>query len=183
MALRIETFDNTRGGNTLYKALTHPCAARPARALLDVLAQHAPVAVYDPQGALEPFEAVFDLEGIAVAGAYVQQVARVGNAILGHSAQPVTELPHSRASAVFVAAFDAERIVAQIQPYLPDGALVFSLDAMRIPDDRLTDRRAYLNSLNFATNFVFFRDADGLHTRLVTANYWSGYAAGESPAG
>jgi len=27
MALRIETFDNVRGGNTLYKALTHPSAA------------------------------------------------------------------------------------------------------------------------------------------------------------
>jgi hypothetical protein len=179
MALRIETFDNTRGGNTLYKALTHPCAARPARALLDLLARHAPVAIYDPQGALEPFEAVFGLGGIAIAGVYIQQVARLGDAaILGYPVRPVTELPHSRASAVFVAAFDAERIVAQIQPYLPDGALVFSLDAMRIPTDRLTDRRAYLNSLNFATNFVFFRDADGLRTRLVTANYWSGYGAG-----
>ena len=28
MALRIETFDNARGGNTLYKALSHPHAAR-----------------------------------------------------------------------------------------------------------------------------------------------------------
>ncbi len=34
MALRIETFDNTRGGNTLYKALTHPAAAAPAQTLL-----------------------------------------------------------------------------------------------------------------------------------------------------
>ena len=55
MALRIETFDNTRGGNTLYKALTHPHAARAARALLDALANCAPVAIYDPLGALEPF--------------------------------------------------------------------------------------------------------------------------------
>ena len=29
--------------------------------------------------------------------------------------------------------------------------------------------------MNFATNFVFFRDADGHHTKLVTANYWSAY--------
>ena len=34
MALRIETFDNVRGGNTLYKALSHPHAARAARALV-----------------------------------------------------------------------------------------------------------------------------------------------------
>ena len=38
MALRIDTFDNVRGGNTLYKALTHPHAAEPARALLARLA-------------------------------------------------------------------------------------------------------------------------------------------------
>ena len=49
---------------------------------------------------------------------------------------------------------------------------------MRIPADRLTNRRSYLDPLNFATNFAFFRDAGGLHTRLVTANYWSGYGAG-----
>jgi hypothetical protein len=33
MALRIETFDNVRGGNTLYKALTHPQAAQRGRAI------------------------------------------------------------------------------------------------------------------------------------------------------
>jgi hypothetical protein len=35
-----------------------------------------------------------------------------------------------------------------------------------------------LDRLNFATNFVFFRDQDGLSTRLVSANYWAGYGAG-----
>jgi hypothetical protein len=33
--------------------------------------------------------------------------------------------------------------------------------------------------VNFATNFAFFRDADGMHTRLATANYWVGYGAGQ----
>ena len=69
-------------------------------------------------------------------------------------------------------------MIAQLQSFLPRGAEVFSLDAMRIPADRLTNRRFYLDPLNFATNFAFFRDAEGLHTRLVTANYWSGYGAG-----
>ena len=41
----------------------------------------------------------------------------------------------------------------------------------------LTNRARYLDRLNFATNFVFFRDADGLSTRLTTANYWAGYGA------
>ena len=85
MALRIETFDNTRGGNALYKALTHPAAARPARALLEKLARHAPVAVYDAGGAVEAFGAIYDLDQIEIAGAYVHQVARVGSVVLGHA--------------------------------------------------------------------------------------------------
>jgi hypothetical protein len=178
MAVRIETFDNARGGNTLYKALTHPAAARPGRALIDDLARSAPIAIYDAGGALEAFSAFYDLDRIEIAGVYVQQVARVGDAVLGRRTRPITELACCGARTVFVAAFDCERIVAQMRPYLPHGAEVFSLDALRIPADRLTNNRSYLDPLNFATNFAFFREGLGLHTRLVTANYWSGYGAG-----
>jgi hypothetical protein len=177
MALRIETFDNTRGGNTLYKALTHPAAARSARTLLETLTRAGPVAIYDPSGAAEAFDAIFCLDRVAVSGVYVQQVARIGTRVLGHPARPATELSCSHASTVFVAAFDAERAIAQLRSFLPRDAKVLSLDAMRIPEDRLTNCRAYLDPLNFTTNFAFFRDTDGLHTRLVTANYWSGYGA------
>ncbi len=55
-----------------------------------------------------------------------------------------------------------------------------SLDDARLPDDMLTNPRRYLDTLNFATNFAFFRDRDGHHTRLVTANYWAGYGAKET---
>ncbi len=178
MALRIETFDNASGGNTLYKALTHPSAAGPARALVDALRARPPVAIYDPDGAAAAFNEIFPLNALEIAGVYVQQVAQLGRPILGCPARPVTELSRAAAGAVFVAAFDAGRIAAQLGPYLPEGARVFTLDAMRIPAERLTSRRAYLDPLNFATNFVFFRDADGLRTRLATANYWAGYGAG-----
>jgi hypothetical protein len=178
MALRIETFDNARGGNTLYKALTHPAAARSGRALIGKLARHAPIAIYDAGGALEAFSAFYDLDQIEIDGVYVQQVARVGDVVLGRRTRPITELACCRARAVFVAVFDSERVVAQMRPYLPEGAEVFSLDALRIPADRLTNSHRYLDPLNFATNFAFFRDGGGLHTRLVTANYWSGYGAG-----
>lgn len=179
MALCIETFDNTRGGNALYKALTHPAAAPRARALLDKLARHAPVAIYDAGGAVEAFAAIYDLDQIEITGTYVQQIARIGSAVLGRPARPITDLAHCRARAVFVAAFDAERTIVQMRPYLPDDAVIFTLDAVRIPADRLTNSRSYLDPLNFATNFAFFRDFGGLHTRLVTANYWSGYGAGQ----
>jgi hypothetical protein len=178
MALAIETFDNARGGNTLYKALTHPAAAGPARQLLAALAAGGPVAIYDPDGAAAGFAAVFGLAGVAIEGLYVQETRRIGTRVLGHTARPVTELAGSGAVMVFVAAFDAERIVAQLQLLRPARAECLSLDAMRLPDDRLSNRRRYLDPLNFATNFAFFRDADGLHTRLSSVNYWAGYGAG-----
>jgi hypothetical protein len=178
MALKIETFDNASGGNTLYKALTHPSAAGPAWALIETLGRGPPVAIYDPHGAAAPFNEIFPLGALDIDGVYVQEAARIGRSILGHAARPATELARSRAGSVLVAAFDAERAGAQVEPYLAAGARVFSLDAMRIPADRLTNSRTYLDPLNFATNFVFFRDADGLHTRLATANYWKGYGAG-----
>ena len=178
MALRIDTFDNRSGGNTLYKALTHPHAAGAAWRLLAALAARAPVAIVDPSGAAAAFDAVFGLSGVETAGVFVQDVARIGTRILGHAARPVTDLAASPAAAVFLAAFDAERTIAQLQLLSPARAEIFSLDALRLPDDRLTNRRCYLDPLNFATNFAFFRDTDGLHTRLSTINYWSGYGAG-----
>ena len=178
MALRIETFNNATGGNTLYKALTHPRCAGPAQLLVRALADNAPLAIYDPAGAAEAFAELFALDSIEIAGVFVQKVERLGGCVLGRPAQPVTELARSGAGSVFVAAFDTERLTAQLAPFLPDGARTFSLDSMRIPFDRLTNRRIYLDPLNFATNFAFYRDTDRLHTRLATANYWSGYGGG-----
>jgi hypothetical protein len=43
----------------------------------------------------------------------------------------------------------------------------------------LTIPGRYLDRLNFATNHAFFRDESGLSTRLVSANYWAGYGAGQ----
>jgi hypothetical protein len=177
MALAIETFDNRRGGNTLYKALTHPHAAAAARALVAALACAGPVAIYDPGAAIAGFAAIFGLDGIDITGVYVPEVVRIGTPVLGRMARPATEIGGSGARAVFVAAFDAERATAQIEPYLPAGVARFTFDRMRLPTERLTNPRRYLDPLNFATNFAFFRDAAGLSTRLVTANYWTGYGA------
>ena len=59
------------------------------------------------------------------------------------------------------------------------GIAIESLDEMKLPPEMLGRGRRYLDPLNFATNFAFFRDSGGLHTRLVGANYWSGYGASE----
>jgi len=79
--------------------------------------------------------------------------------------------------AVLVLAFDAERVIGQIRHLVPAGADIVSLDAGRLDDSMLTNAKHYLDPINFATNFAFFRDAGGHHTRLVTVNYWGGYGA------
>ncbi len=177
MGLRIDTFDNVRGGNTLYKALAHPLAAAPGRELIDRLSHYGKIAIVDPQGAAEGFAELFDLSRLDIAGVYVQDIARIGKTVLGRAAEPVPSLRRSDARAVLVAAFDADRLIGQLGPLLPPNSDVFSLDAMRLPDERLTNKLTYLDPLNFATNFALFRDSATLHTRLVTANYWAGYGS------
>jgi hypothetical protein len=78
---------------------------------------------------------------------------------------------------VLVAAFEAGRVVERVRPFLPQGARVVTLDEAKLPAPLLTNPARYLDRLNFATNFAFFRDQDGLSTRLVSANYWAGYGA------
>ena len=177
MALRIDTFDNVRGGNALYKALAHPLAAAPGRALVERLGRYGKVAIVDPQGAAEGFAELLDLSALDIAGLYVQDVARIGQKGLGCVAEGVPALARSGARAVLIAAFDADRLIAQLGPFLPANCDLFSLDAMRIPGERLTNQRSYLDPLNFATNYALFRDTGAMHTRLVTANYWAGYGS------
>ncbi|MBV9812938.1 MAG: hypothetical protein JO326_09300, partial [Acetobacteraceae bacterium] len=176
--LDITTFDQRQGGNVLYKALAHPLAAEGIARLYAELAGRGAVALFDPEdvaGAL----AVMHPDMPPLAGVYVQDVRAIGGTRAGHPGRALTEIGASGARAVLVAAFDAARIVARIRHLLPAGAEVFTLDAARIPDALLTNPRRYLDRLNFATNYAFFREENGLSTRLVTASYWSGYGARE----
>ncbi len=177
MPLDIETFSNAVGGNAFYKAVTHPLAAEPARALVDRLRGSGPVAIYDPHGLLAAFDAVFPLEGLKIAGVFVQDLKDVGRLFRGHAARPVTELKACRCRSVLVAAFDAAAAGSHLKLFMPEGASLAAFDAFRLPDDMLSEKGRYLSNLNFATNFAFFRDEGGQHTRLVTINYWGGYGS------
>jgi len=177
MKLDIETFSNVKGGNSFYKAVTHPLAARAVPGLLQRLRGRR-VALYDPLGLASGFAEFYDLASLTLAGSFVQDLSAIGKTVLGRAAQPVTELRESGADAVLIAAFDARRLLDHIRHLLPSGAETLSLDALRIPEDMLTAKRSYLDPLNFATNFVFFEDTDERRTRLASANYWSGYGAG-----
>jgi hypothetical protein len=174
--LQIQTFDARAGGNVLYKALAHPLAAEAFARLYARLAEAGPVALYDPDGIAEALLAMYpDLPGLA--GLYVHDVLAVGTVRAGMTAQALTGLARSGARTVLIAAFDAGRIAARIAHLLPEGAKTLTLDEARLPGAMLSNHTRYLDRLNFATNLVFFRDAGGLSTRLVSANYWANYGA------
>ena len=175
--LDIETFSNSKGGSGFYKAVAHPLAARRAAPLLSRLGRARTLAIYDPAGFLAGFAALYDLSHAALAGIFVQDAAAIGRTILGRPARPVTELAAAAPDLVLIATFDADRIVDPIRDLVPAGTEFLSFDALRLPEELLTNRSEYLDPLNFATNFAFFRDAEGLHTRLVTTNYWTRYGA------
>ncbi len=177
MALRIETFSNVKGGDAFFKAVGHPLALSGARDLTARLAKSGSVAIYDPLGLVDAFASLHDLSSVALAGVFVQGVDAIGKPTLGRAAQPVTDLPAARAKTVLVLAFDAGRFIDHIRHLVPTGAEIVTLDTMRLPDDMLGNTRHYLDPLNFATNFAFFREAGGRHTRVATANYWAGYGA------
>jgi hypothetical protein len=177
--IEVDTFDPMRGGNVLYKALAHPLAAERMAALADWLHAHRPFAVVDPRGGAEALWMLYpDLP--RPADVLVQDVQQVGQQRLGRTTRPLDALASSEGATirgVLVMAFDADRLLDQFRWLLPPDAPVTTLDVVRIDPALLSEPRRYLDPLNFATNFVFFRDQDGLATRLVTANYWSGYGS------
>lgn len=174
MALDIATFDNTTGGNVFFKAVSHPLAADMARALISRLVKGGPVAIYDPLGIAAGINAFYDLARLDVRAVFVQDIGDIGKTRLGHKTQPVTELSDCNVSTVLVCAFDSERVARQVAHLIPAGATMVTLDEIRIPASMLSIPGRYLDAANFATNLAFFRDNGGLHTRLVTTNYWSG---------
>lgn len=180
MALSIDTFSNVKGGFPFFKAAGHPAVAPLAHALLARLAKAEAVAVYDPSGFAGALGELFPLAELPIREVLVQDLSDLGTTVLGQTAQPVTDLASSTASHLLVVAFDAEKILRDISRFVPEGMEVVTLDELRLPANRLTNPRQYLDPLNFATNFAFFRDGpDGrggrLHTRVATANYWHRY--------
>ena len=172
--LDIQTFDARQGGNVLYKAFAHPLAAESIARLAAGLP--GTLAVYDPDGVANALFALHP-EMPTLVEVFVHDSAQIGQSRAGCLAQPITDLRQSKAGALLVASFDAAKLRQRVAPLLPPGMDIVTLDEARLPAAMLTNPGKYLDTLNFATNYVFFREADGLSTRLVTANYWAGYGA------
>ena len=151
--------------------------AKQLRSVLSDLESRGPIAVYDPQNSATTLTALYETGSIEVCDVYVQKLEDLDRKIFGQQVQPVSELSGTKAKFLFVIAYDAERLIHQIEHLVPQGTKCISLDQARLPEGMLTNPSRYLSSLNFATNFAFFRDRDGLHTRLVSVNYWHRYGS------
>ncbi len=176
----LRTFDNQSGRNVFYRAAIHPMTAPLTARLVEKVARAPSVAVYDPVGQFADLAAMYDLSGWNVEGVYVQRIEEVGQDRAGHIARPLTEFADSAASLILVADFDGERILSRLGPYRPPAAEAESFDALRLGPEWLTNKDRYLDPLNFVSDFLFFRDADGLHTTVSTINYWHGHGARET---
>lgn len=173
--LKIETFDNKRGGNVVYKALSHPLAAQ---ALVALAASAGPVALFDPDDIAVPLTALCPT--LQIEQLYVQDVQAVGQTRAGHVARALIDIQHTKAKTVLMAVFDSGGQRQQrLQALLPPDVKLLTLDEVKIPATWCSVPGRYLEARNFATNFVFFRDDDKFATRLTTANYWAGYGAQE----
>ena len=131
------------------------------------------VAIYDPAGYFMDFAAVHDLSRWRVAGLYVQRIEEVGQRVrrvhrqTAHQSlrRPVRRFCSSPIST-------AALISRGSGPYRPAASRVESFDSLRLPKEWLTIPERYLEPLNFVSDFIFFRDEDGLHTSVSTINYW-----------
>ena len=179
MALRIDTFSNSAGaGSAFFKAVGHPLCWEAAQILIGKIKTAKNAAAFDPQNTLAAFCGVHALPENMFAAIYAQDVARFGEKSLGQETLPITDLS-AAVDVLFIPIFDAAAIAARIRRIAPPECQILTLDDMRLPERFLSDSRHYLNTINFATNLLFFRDEKESHTRLVTANYWSAYGAKE----
>jgi len=176
----LRTFDNQTGRNVFYRAAIHPMTAPLIEALIARVAAATSVAIYDPAGYFADLAAMYDLSGWAVSSVHCQRIEQVGQDRGGFEARPVTELAQSDAALLLIADFDGARHLSTLGPYRPGAAEWLSFDSLRLGAEWLTVADRYLDPQNFVSDFLFFRDAEGLHTSVSTTNYWHGHGAGET---
>ncbi|GAP24354.1 hypothetical protein GLF_1236 [Gluconobacter frateurii NBRC 101659] len=171
--LDIRTF-GPQGGNVLYKALAHPLAAEGLTRMEQDFAGQT-IAIYDPEDTVRTLVALYP--GLRPSVVLVHDTEQVGQPDeFGGTRKALVDLPHVDADIILALSFDDAKMRGRLGSLL-NGRDLYTLAPARLPDDMIVRGRPYLDKLNFATNFAFFRDDDRFSTRIVTANYWSNYGA------
>lgn len=167
MVLKIKTFAHQKPC-TFFKALGHPKVV----ARLDTLKNKPISSLYDPEGHWEDFLAMTGLP--APARVYVQAIEA-----LTPTTTLISNIQSDKPQNLLILSFEPEKHLTQMGHLLPAACEVTSLKDLRLPNEMLTLPQTYLSDLNFSTNFVFFREEGGWHTRLKSANYWAKYGSQE----
>lgn len=164
---------NNSGGTSLFKALGHPAVAEQGRAWRAGLERAGRIAIYDPLGDVHTVNALYNLQGLSPIAYYVQQVEHLDREFSGLPAQLISSIEAGFDTLLMTAFDDGDKLQGHLAHVLEDGIRLETLDALRLPDSRTTVKHTYLDPKNFATNYALLRDGEGLHTRVVTANYWT----------
>ncbi|MBA3813333.1 MAG: hypothetical protein H0X26_02395 [Alphaproteobacteria bacterium] len=165
MTLKIKTFVNQKPC-TFFKALGHPSVREALEAF-----NHKPIsAIYDPEGHIDDFLSMTNIKKPPLV--YVQAIEA-----LGPQTSLITQIQEDMPDSLLLLSFEPEKHLAQMGHLLPHACSITSLKELRLPEEKLTDPKNYLSDLNFSTNFAFFREEKGWHTRLKSANYWAKYGS------
>jgi len=171
--LDIRTF-GPQGGNVLYKALAHPLAAEALTRMEQDFAGQT-IAIYDTEDTVRTLVALYP--GLRPSVVLVHDTEQVGQPDgFGGERKALVDLPHVDGDIILALSFEDAKMRGRLGSLL-NGRDLHTLAPARLPDDMIVRGRPYLDKLNFATNFAFFRDDDRFSTRIVTANYWSNYGA------
>ncbi len=174
MSLNIHTFVNQKGCS-FFKALGHPQVRTKLNDLADRLKSLNNWAVYDPQGFAEDFFALSQIQAPEIF--YVQSYEAKLSTPCGKNPRLITDIKTDQPKVLFIPSFEANKYLNQMSHILPQGCEIITLDDLKLPEEMLSNPHNYLEDTNWATNFCYFREKDGWHTRLGTANYWNKYGA------
>ncbi|QCE32256.1 hypothetical protein FAI41_00910 [Acetobacteraceae bacterium] len=173
--LHLQTF-GPKGGNILYKALTHPLATS-ALFELEAFFKDQIFYLFDPHGYFSDLKAIYP--NFSPAKIFTQEIAEIGKEDgQGGQLLPLFEINQQVKRPLLVLDFDKEKVKARLGNFLK-GWEIYDLGQARLPQEFLRAGRPYLDKCNFVTNFAFFREDGKFHTRLTTANYWPGYGGQE----
>ncbi|MHB8484091.1 MAG: hypothetical protein ACYDBV_15450, partial [Nitrospiria bacterium] len=126
--------------------------------------------IYDPEGHLDDMLSMTGLP--APQTLYVQAIEA-----LHPKASLISNITKDKPSSLLILSFEPEKHLAHMGHLIPQGCKVESLAELRLPQEMISNSKEYLSDLNFSTNYALFREKDGWHTRLKSANCWAKYSA------
>jgi hypothetical protein len=173
--LRIKTFSE-QGVSCFFKALGHIEAQKKLRELLEKIKDQN-FDIYDPEDKLEEFLDITRTNIKCFGEIYIQKLENINKLYNSRSAKLISDIVNSKNNSLLILAFDAHKYRDQIKHLIPTNVKILTLDEIRIPDHMILIKDHYLNRLNWTTNFVWFKEKDGVHTRMVSANCWVKYGS------